>query len=129
MHQINTCSSLPECTFPSFRDSPLSPVSSLGCSDLNRSERTCALRIDDASHPDDIPGFELGHVCADCGDAPHDFAAGHAGVNGWQRAAPLVACRMEVRMADATEQDFDLNVAERRGMTVEARGEVSLAAE
>jgi hypothetical protein len=67
--------------------------------------------IDKASDAHEVAGFKLGDLGAHLGDATYDFMAGHAGINGRHHGVPFIAGLMQVRMANATEEDFDLHVA------------------
>ena len=69
---------------------------------------------------------------ADLGDAADNLVARHDRVDRGHDGAPLVAHLVEVGVADAAEEDFDLHVAFGRLAArdlVEASGEVALAAE
>ena len=70
-----------------------------------------AVRVDQAADRGEVAGLELGDGRADLGDAADDLVAGDDGVDGGHDAAPLVADRMEIGVADAAEEDFDLHVA------------------
>ena len=69
-----------------------------------------AVGIDHAADGGEIAGLELGDRRADLGDAADDLVAGHAWVDGGHDVAPLVADRVQVGVADAAEQNFDLHV-------------------
>ena len=71
---------------------------------------TGAVGVDHAADGGEIAGLELGDGGADLGDAADDFMAGHARIDGGHHAAPLVAGLVEVGVADAAEEDFDLHV-------------------
>ena len=77
--------------------------------------RAGAAGIDHAADRSEIAFFKLGHLAADGGDAADDLVAGHAGVNG---VVPLVAGLVDIRMADAAEEDLDL-----RHRSAEVRGD------
>ncbi len=64
--------------------------------------------IDEAADAGDVSGFEAGDGGADLGDTADDFMAGDGWVFG---EAPFVAGEVEVRVADAAVEDFDLDVA------------------
>ena len=70
--------------------------------------------IHETANADQITGFEFGDGRPDVGDTANDFMARHAWVNGLHQAAPLVAGVMQVGVADAAEEDFNLHVARRR---------------
>jgi hypothetical protein len=63
--------------------------------------------VNHAAYGGDIARLELGYCGANFGDSAYDLMAGDAGIYG---AGPLVTDCMKVRMADTTEQDFDLNI-------------------
>ena len=92
-----------------------------------------AVGIDHAADRGEVAGLELGDRRADLGDAADDFVAGNAGVDGGHHAAPLVADLMEIGVADAAEQNFDLHVVfgwiAPRDRVADASGDVALAAE
>ena len=69
-----------------------------------------AVRVDHAADRGEVAGLELGDCGADPGDTADDLMAGDAGVDGGHEAAPLVTDMVEIGVADAAEQDFDLNV-------------------
>jgi hypothetical protein len=73
--------------------------------------RTRVIGIDETSDANEVAGFELDDLRAHLGDATYDFMAGHAGINGRHHGVPFIAGLMQVRMANATEEDFDLHVA------------------
>ena len=54
--------------------------------------------------------FKFGDRRTHLGDTADDFVAGNAGVNGGHQATPLVASLVEIGVADAAKQDFDLHV-------------------
>src|SRR5208283_2991035 len=58
----------------------------------------------------EVAALELGDCRANLGDAADNFVARDNRVDRGRELAPLVANRMEIRVADATEQDFNLNV-------------------
>src|SRR5262249_12624237 len=66
--------------------------------------------IDHAADCRQVAGLELGDCRADFGDPADDLMARYAGVNSRHCTAPFVTDLMEVRVADATELDFDLYV-------------------
>ncbi len=69
-----------------------------------------AVGIDQAADGGEIAGLELGDFRPNLGDAADDFMAGNAGVDGGHNAAPLIAGLVEVGVADAAEENFDLDV-------------------
>ena len=68
------------------------------------------VRIDQAADRGEVARLVLGNGRADLGDAPDDLVAGDDRVDRGHDAAPLVADRMEIGVADAAEEDFDLHV-------------------
>ena len=91
-----------------------------------------AVGVDQAADCGEVARLVLGNGRADLGDTPDDLMAGDNRVDSGHELAPLVADRMEIGVADAAEQDFDLHVvfgwiAPR--IVVEASGDVALAAE
>src|SRR5205823_13822158 len=72
---------------------------------------TGAIRVDHATDRGDVAGFKLGNGRADSGDAPDDLMAGDNRIIRGHELAPLVANRMQIGVADAAEQNFDLHVA------------------
>ncbi len=69
-----------------------------------------AVGINQAADGGKVAGLELGDCGADLGDTADDLVAGNAWVDGGHDAAPLVTDLVEVGVADAAEEDFDLNV-------------------
>ena len=86
--------------------------------DASFAGRTRVIGIDEASDANEVADFELGDLRAHLGDATNDFMAGHAGINGRHHSVPFIAGLMQVRMANATEEEFDLHVA---GSSIAAR--------
>src|SRR5437870_9526277 len=70
-----------------------------------------AVRIDHAADRDQVAGLVLGNCRADLGHTADDLVTGDNRVIRGHELAPLVADRMEIGVADAAEQDLDLNVA------------------
>src|ERR1051326_9092679 len=70
-----------------------------------RTRPTC---IDHAADRGEIAFLELFDFASNGHNAADDFVTRHAGING--TAAPLVACDVDVRMADSAKQDLDLHV-------------------
>ena len=70
-----------------------------------------AVRVDQAADRGEVAGLVLGDRRADLGDPPDDLVAGDDRVDRGHELAPLVADRVEVGVADAAEEDFDLHVA------------------
>src|SRR6266404_4566107 len=73
--------------------------------------RTGTIRIDHAADSGEIPWLVLGNCGADLRHAAHDLVTGDNRINSRHELAPLVAHRMEIRVADTAKQDFDLHVA------------------
>src|SRR4029453_4516271 len=73
--------------------------------------RTGTIGIDHTADRDDIARFVLRDCRADLRHTPHDFMTGDNRVNSGHELAPLVAHRMQIGVADAAEQDFNLHVA------------------
>ena len=69
-----------------------------------------AVGIDQATDGGEIPNFELSCRRADPGYAPDDLMTGDARINCGHYVVPLVAGLMEVRVAHAAKEDFDLHV-------------------
>jgi hypothetical protein len=67
--------------------------------------------INKAAYGGQLTRFEFGDGGTDLGHATDDFVAGNAWVNGLHEAAPLVARIVEVRVANAAVEDFDLHIA------------------
>ena len=63
--------------------------------------------VDEAADTDAVADLVLGDLGADLGDDSGDLVAGNDGVG---RAAPLVACGVDVGVADARELDLDEDV-------------------
>src|SRR5580704_18179502 len=78
---------------------------------------TSAVGIGDATNADDVAGLVFGDLATNLGHTTDDLMTGDAGISGRYRAVPLVSDLMEVGMADAAKQDFDLNVARGRVAT------------
>ncbi len=72
---------------------------------------TRAVRIYHAANRGEVTRLELGNCRADLGYTADDFVAGDNRVDSGYEATPLVTHLVEVGVADATEEDFDLNVA------------------
>src|SRR6266403_2231884 len=72
---------------------------------------TGAVRIDHAADGGEIPGLVLGDCRPDLDNAADNLVAGDNRIIRGHELAPLVADRMEIGVADAAEQDFDLHIA------------------
>src|SRR6266496_454507 len=70
-----------------------------------------AVRIDHAADRGKITWLVLGNCRADLGHTADDLMAGDNRVIRGHELAPLVAHRMQIGVANAAEQDFDLHVA------------------
>src|SRR5947207_2891628 len=84
--------------------------------------RAGAVRIDHATHRDEISGFVLGHCRADLDDTPDNLMARYDRIVRGHELAPLVAHRMQIGVADAAEQNFDLYIALDWIATLDLRG-------
>ena len=71
--------------------------------------------IDKAPDGRDIAFLKLFHVIAHGHHAAHDFVAGNAGINGGHDVLPLVTHLVQIRMAHATVENFDLYILRTRG--------------
>jgi hypothetical protein len=72
---------------------------------------TGAVRVDQAADRREVAGLVFGNCRPHFRDAPDDLMARDNRVYSGHELAPLVADRMEVGVADAAKQDFDLHVA------------------
>src|SRR5438874_8403556 len=72
--------------------------------------RAGAVRIDHAADRGEIPGLVLGDCRPDLGHTTDDLVAGDNRVIRGHELAPLVPDRMEIGVADAAEENFDLHV-------------------
>src|SRR5436305_9881017 len=72
--------------------------------------RTSAVGIDEAADGGKITCFEFSDTGADLRDATEDLMSRDDGIHRRHDAAPLVAYLVQVRVADAAEQDFDLHI-------------------
>jgi hypothetical protein len=70
-----------------------------------------------AAHGGQVARFEFCDSRTNLGDATNDFVTRNARVNCLHEAAPLVARVVQVGVADAAEEDFDLDVVWRRVAT------------
>jgi hypothetical protein len=68
-----------------------------------------AVGVNQAAYCSMVAGLELGDCGADFGDTANDLMSGNAWINSRHRA-PFVTDLMEIRVAYATEKDFNLNV-------------------
>ena len=71
---------------------------------------TSAIRIDEATDGGNIARLKSRDRGSDLCHATNNFMARNTGINGLHDATPLVANGMQVGMADAAEQDFNLDV-------------------
>ena len=69
------------------------------------------VRIDQAADARKVARLELCDCGADLGDPADYLVAGDNRVDSGHDVAPLVTHRVEVRVADAAEKNFDLHVA------------------
>src|SRR5262245_52198316 len=72
--------------------------------------RAGAVRVDQATDRGEVAGLVLCYCRADPSDTTDDLMAGDNRVYSGHGTAPLVTHRMEVRVADAAEEDLDLHV-------------------
>src|SRR6266480_2527026 len=72
--------------------------------------RAGAVRIDHAADRSEIARLVLGNCRTDLGHTADDLVAGYDRIVSGHELAPLVADRMEIGVADATEHNFDLHV-------------------
>src|SRR6266566_6304362 len=70
-----------------------------------------AVRIDHAANRGEITWLVPGNCRADLGHTADNLMAGDNRVDSRHELAPLVAHRMQIGVANAAEQDFDLHVA------------------
>jgi hypothetical protein len=72
--------------------------------------RTIGIAIDEATDRGDIAGLKGRDRRSDLGHPADDFMAGDAGIDGRDRMLPFVPHLVQIRMADATEENLDLDV-------------------
>ena len=72
--------------------------------------RAGAVGIDQASHRGEIARLKLGNRRSDLGHAANNLMARDNRVHRRHHSAPLVASLVKIRVADAAEKDFDLDV-------------------
>src|SRR6185437_7914105 len=70
--------------------------------------RTGAAGIHYAPDARKIAGFKTFHLLSYVRHAPDDLMSRHAGING---VLPLVAHRVQIRVADSAIKNFNLNIA------------------
>ena len=68
-----------------------------------------AVEVNRAADCDMVAGLELGDCGANLGDTADNLMSGNARIDR-VRSAPLVTDLVEIRVAYATEKDFNLNV-------------------
>src|SRR2546430_695466 len=73
--------------------------------------RARAVRINQTADSRKVAQLKVGHSGADLGDTADDLMSRHNRVYSRHELAPFVAYRMEIRVANAAEQNFDLHVA------------------
>src|SRR4029453_12207322 len=73
--------------------------------------RARTVRVDHTAHRGEIAGLVLGNRRADLRDTTDDLMTGDNRIVSGHELAPFVADRMEIGVADAAEQDFNLHVA------------------
>src|SRR6185369_17886418 len=81
--------------------------------------RAVAARVHDAPDGGEVPRLELRDLRADPGHPAHNLVSRHHRIDG---PLPLAAHGVEVRMADAAEEDLDLHVVRPGGAAVEGIG-------
>src|SRR5438067_1721171 len=81
-----------------------------------------AVRIDHAADRGEIPGLVLGDCRPDLDNAADDLVTGDNRIIRGHELAPLVPDRMEIGVADAAEENFDLHVTVSRIATVDFSG-------
>src|SRR6266851_2887142 len=69
-----------------------------------------AARIHHTTHRGDVAFLEFLDRAADLDHAADDFVAGHTGIHRRHYLFPLVADLVQIRMADATVENFNLHV-------------------
>ena len=84
------------------------------CSRSGLAVRTGAIGVDQTTDRDKIAWLVLGNGRTNLGYAANDFMAGNDRVVGRHEFAPFVTSRMQVGVANAAEEDFNLHVALRR---------------
>ena len=67
------------------------------------------IRVNHAADCSNIAGLELGDCRADLVDTADDLMSGYTRIDSWYRT-PLVTNGVEIRVADTTEKNFDLNI-------------------
>ena len=72
--------------------------------------RASAIGVHQAAHCGKIARLEFGDCGANLRDAADDLVAGNTGIDGRHDSAPLVACLVEIGVADAAEQNLDLHI-------------------
>jgi hypothetical protein len=77
-------------------------------------------RIDHAADGGDVAFLEFLHRAAHLNDPADDFVPRHAGVDGRHDHLPFVAHLVQVGMANAAVQNFDLNVLRTRGAALQS---------
>src|SRR6266513_735178 len=69
-----------------------------------------AVRIDHAADRGEVARLVLGNCRTDLGHTADDLVAGYDRIVSGHELAPFVADRMEIGVANATEQNFDLHI-------------------
>jgi hypothetical protein len=70
----------------------------------------CAVGVHETTDCREVARPEFGHGGPNLGDATDNLMTGDAGVDGGHDFLPLIARLMEIRVADAAEKNFNLNV-------------------
>ena len=68
---------------------------------------TAQIRIDHAAHAREIAGLEFGNLRPDRGDPTNDLTIRHGRILS---EAPLAACEVGVRVANATAENLDFDI-------------------
>ena len=70
-----------------------------------------SIGVNHATHRNEIAWLVLGNGRTDVGYASNDLMAGDNRIVRRHELAPFIANRMQVRVTNATEKDFDLHIA------------------
>ncbi len=73
-----------------------------------------------AAYRREVALFEFLDGAANLDDAAHDFMARDAGIHRWHCFLPLVACLMQIRVANAAIKNLDLHVLRARSAAGDA---------
>jgi len=75
---------------------------------------TCSVGIDHTADSGEIARLEFRNGRSDRRDATDDFVARNTGVDRGHHPAPLIADLVKIRVADAAEKNFELDIMSRR---------------